>query len=129
MQIINKKTVNKVKSRLYVLFTTSIATLFLTTQAVQAAIPTNQEPSKGSDDDNILKTWFAYSYDIVLYGGAAGIAAASLYYLIHMWGIFQEVRAQKKEKSDLITDGVIGASLLLLTIWGVTFALARLENA
>ncbi|AEH16381.1 MAG: DUF2976 domain-containing protein [Shewanella oncorhynchi] len=113
------------KTRLVTLLSCS---LFAITPAL-GAIPGNQEPTKGGDDDNILKTFFAYSYDVVLYGGGIGLAAAVGYYFIHLWGVFQEVRNQKKEKSDLITDGVIGAVLILLSIWGVNFCLQLLEKA
>ncbi|GCF90538.1 MULTISPECIES: DUF2976 domain-containing protein [unclassified Shewanella] len=104
------------------------ACVFTVTPAL-AKIPGNQEPTKGGDDENILKTFFAYSYDVVLYGGGIALAASVGYYFIHLWGVFQEVRNQKKEKSDLITDGVIGAVLILLSIWGVNFCLQLLEKA
>ncbi|WP_318419623.1 DUF2976 domain-containing protein [Photobacterium leiognathi] len=95
----------------------------------RAVIPGNQDPSQGGDDENILKVLFAYGYDAVLYGGGLGLAAAIGYYIIHMWAVFKEVRAQRKEKSDFISDGVIGALLILLSIWAVNFCLSILEKA
>jgi len=108
---------------------TFVSACVYTVTPALAAIPGNQEPTKGSDDDNILKTFFAYSYDVVLYGGGIALAASVGYYFFHLWGVFQEVRNQKKEKSDLITDGAIGAVLILLSIWGVNFCLQLLEKA
>lgn len=93
-----------------------------------AYIPGNQNPTTGGDKDNILKTFFAYAYDALLYGGPIGIAFAVIYYLIHMWGIFQEIRAERKTKNDFITDGIIGASLILLSIWGVNYGLNLMEK-
>ncbi|WP_394230499.1 TIGR03745 family integrating conjugative element membrane protein [Shewanella colwelliana] len=124
-----KSLLSCVKKRLFTHTASIVGTVYLVTQPVLAKIPGNQEPTQGSDDDNILKTFFAYAYDIVLYGGGIGIAASTIYYFIHLWGVFQEVRNQKKEKSDLISDGVIGATLILLTIWGVNFSLGLLEKA
>lgn len=113
------------KTRLVIL----VSTYLYTVTPALALIPGNQDPTKGSDDENILKTFFAYSYDVVLYGGGIALAASVCYYLFHLWGVFQEVRNQKKEKGDLIADGVIGAVLILLSIWGVNFGLQMLEKA
>lgn len=99
------------------------------THPAWAAIPGNQDPSQGGNDDNILKVFFAYAYDAVLYGGPIGLTAGVGYYCIHMWAIFKEVRAQRKEKSDFISDGVIGALLILLSIWALNFCLGLLEKA
>ena len=99
------------------------------THPAWAAIPGNQDPSQGGNDENILKVFFAYAYDAVLYGGPIGLAAGVGYYIIHMWGVFKEVRAQRKEKSDFISDGVIGALLILLSIWALNFCLGLLEKA
>lgn len=96
---------------------------------VLAAIPENQDPTQGAGNGNLLTVLFAYGYDVVLYGGGLLLAAAVAYYVIHLWGIFKEVRAERKEKSDLISDAVIGAAMIGLSIWAVNFCLSLLEKA
>ncbi|MBL1422457.1 MAG: DUF2976 domain-containing protein [Alphaproteobacteria bacterium] len=103
-------------------------TMLLLSSPARAVIPGNEDPSQGGDDNNILKVVFNFAYDIVLYGGPMLLVAGTTYFLIHMWGLMKEVRAEKKTKNDFIADGVIGASLVLLSIWGLNFSLGLLES-
>ena len=105
----------------------ALMTLFMSRPA-WAEIPGNEDPTQGGDDTNILKVLFNYAYDIVLYGGPMLLTAAVGYFFIHMWGLMKEVRAERKTKSDFITDGVLGASLILMSIWGLNFSLGLLES-
>lgn len=92
-----------------------------------AKIPTNQNPTQG-DSTNILQMVFYYAYDILLYGGSIFVAFATIYYLGHMWDLYSKTREKQATKKDLLTDGVIGAVLILLTIWALNYGLSILGS-
>lgn len=92
-----------------------------------AAVPQNQQPTQGSSN-NILQMIYYYAYDIALYGGGIFIAFCFLYFLGHMWDLYSKTKDKQATKKDLLTDGIIGAVLLLLSIWGLNYGLNILEG-
>ena len=104
----------------------ALASLWLSASA-SAKIPQNQDPTKG-DSDNILTMVMYFAYDIVLIGGSIFIAFAAIYYLGHMWDVFKKTREKQATKQDLLSDGIIGAVLLMFSIWALNFGLGILEG-
>jgi len=92
-----------------------------------ASIPQNQQPTQGSSN-NILQMIYYYAYDIALYGGGIFIAFCFLYFLGHMWDLYSKTKDKQATKKDLLSDGIIGAVLLLLSIWGLNYGLNILEG-
>ncbi|MEZ9997908.1 TIGR03745 family integrating conjugative element membrane protein [Vibrio sp. 10N.261.46.A3] len=92
-----------------------------------AKIPTNTSPTQG-DSDNILEVVLNYAYDILLYGGTVFLAFCAIYFLGHVWDIYNQTREGKKTKKDLLTDTVIGAVLLLISVWGLNYGLDVLSG-
>ncbi len=92
-----------------------------------AAIPQNQRPSQGSTD-NILQLILYYAYDIALYGGSILIAFLFIYYLTHLWDLYSETKEKRATKKDLLTDAIIGAVMLLFSIWGLNYGLDILKG-
>lgn len=107
-------------------FTFSSVSALLSTKAV-ASIPTDNDPTQGGSD-NILELIYAYAYDILLYGGGMFIAFCFVYFLGHMWDLYSKTRERQATKKDLLSDGVIGAVLLLLSTWGLNYGLNILEG-
>ncbi|EGQ7795950.1 TIGR03745 family integrating conjugative element membrane protein [Vibrio parahaemolyticus] len=105
---------------------TFISPLLVGTQAL-ASIPTDNEPTQGGSD-NILELIYNYAYDILLYGGGMFIAFCFVYFLGHMWDLYSKTRERQATKKDLLSDGIIGAVLLLLSIWGLNYGLNILEG-
>jgi integrating conjugative element membrane protein (TIGR03745 family) len=93
----------------------------------QAKIPQNQNPTQGQSD-NILTMVLYYAYDILLIGGSIFVAFSAIYFMGHMWDMYKKTRERQATKQDLLTDGVIGAVLLLFSIWGLNFGLGILEQ-
>ncbi|WP_299144388.1 TIGR03745 family integrating conjugative element membrane protein [uncultured Vibrio sp.] len=92
-----------------------------------AAIPTDNNPTQGGSN-NILELIYAYAYDILLFGGGIFIAFCFVYFLGHVWDVFSKIKEKQATKKDLLSDGVIGAVLLLLSVWGLNYALDILEG-
>ncbi|EGU41182.1 hypothetical protein VII00023_06117 [Vibrio ichthyoenteri ATCC 700023] len=110
------------------LLTKWLALFFLAIGAkAHAKIPQNQDPSQGQSD-NILTMVLYFSYDILLIGGSIFIAFSAIYFMGHMWDMYKKTRERQATKQDLLTDGVIGAVLLLFSIWGLNFGLGILEK-
>ncbi len=101
--------------------------LMMLASSAHAKIPQNQDPTQGSSD-NILTMVLNFSYDILLVGGSIFIAFGAIYYMGHMWDVYKKTRERQATKQDLLTDGVIGAVLLLFSIWGLNFGLDVLEQ-
>ncbi|MCP4825543.1 MAG: TIGR03745 family integrating conjugative element membrane protein [Shimia sp.] len=95
--------------------------------SAMADIPTNNTPSQGGSD-NILELIYAYAYDLLLYGGGIFIAFCFVYFLGHIWDVFSKIKEKQATKKDLLSDGVIGAVLLLLSVWGLNYGLDILEG-
>ncbi|MFA0055700.1 TIGR03745 family integrating conjugative element membrane protein [Vibrio echinoideorum] len=106
---------------------TFVGALAATTLSVAAKIPTNPKPTQG-DSDNILEMVMYYAYDILLYGGTVFLAFCAIYFLGHVWDIYNQTREGRKTKKDLLTDTVIGAALLLISIWGLNYGLDVLSG-
>lgn len=92
-----------------------------------ASIPENTEPTQGGSD-NILEMIYNYGYDILLYGGGIFIAFCFVYYLGHMWDIYSKTKEKQATKKDLLSDGIIGAVMLLFSIWALNYGLNILEG-
>lgn len=92
-----------------------------------AAIPGNTDPTQG-DSDNILEMIYNYGYDILLYGGGIFIAFCFVYFLGHMWDVYSRTKEKQATKKDLLSDGIIGAVLLLFSVWGLNYGLNILEG-
>jgi integrating conjugative element membrane protein (TIGR03745 family) len=101
--------------------------LWLHSLRALADIPTNNEPTQGSSD-NILELIYYYAYDLLLYGGGIFIAFCFVYFLGHMWDLYSKTKEKQATKKDLLSDGVIGAVLLLVSIWGLNYGLDILEG-
>ncbi|HBC3835279.1 TIGR03745 family integrating conjugative element membrane protein [Vibrio parahaemolyticus] len=104
----------------------TFSSVLIGTQA-QASIPTNNDPTQGGSD-NILELIYNYAYDILLYGGGMFIAFCFIYFLGHMWDLYSKTRERQATKKDLLSDGIIGAVLLLLSIWGLNYGLDILKG-
>ncbi|HBC3529385.1 TPA: TIGR03745 family integrating conjugative element membrane protein [Vibrio parahaemolyticus] len=104
----------------------TFSSLVIGTQA-HASIPTNNDPTQGGSD-NILELIYNYAYDILLYGGGMFIAFCFIYFLGHMWDLYSKTRERQATKKDLLSDGIIGAVLLLLSIWGLNYGLDILKG-
>ncbi|AUI88936.1 integrating conjugative element membrane protein (plasmid) [Vibrio azureus] len=103
------------------------APFLLPVSQVWANIPENQKPSKGGSN-NLLTLIFQYAYDIALYGGSIFLAGSALYLMAHLWDLYSKTKDKQATKKDLLTDAVLGAVLLLLSIWGLNYGLDLLGD-
>ncbi len=71
---------------------------------------------------------FAEMGALPLYGGGMFIAFCFIYFLGHMWDLYSKTRERQATKKDLLSDGIIGAVLLLLSIWGLNYGLDILKG-